>query len=630
MFGVKMKKIMLVLIVLISFGRTVPPDNNERINKGASTSKELTEAEKCEIENYAEDAARLLVAEDIRGSNLTDMMNNRFHELEAFHDQIYSYSVLAEYGPQALIDMFRRMKRLRFYNTQVINSIKRIIIKACNEHFNYNLRYEYNNQTNMIIGREDISLSSSSHNCLCDTNYRERMILSEPFFPPAFQQPEITFQIFDSNTEVSVMEVSQYHIIPLSLISKFFEVWLIDELEDMPETNINGCVLTLISRLRRSIQKLFIVQVKNTELFSNNELYRIGLNILSNENYHFFEDLLRRASSWLSGNIFLGPQNRGPFNPHYNLNEHDSFRAFEFDVEPIIGRLQYEFLLLLFQDLQEFINGALEMNPLDRLLGGLDVFNSMAFMFVRFDITPMNSEQWIERLPTEEELGNVQSEHVRRILRTQTFWAIKKPNSRHPRSLTYYKYDIVHDLDNKVPSAMVELKYQWSKFIKDLFKMSVESHIQGESLIWSCNLTRLFTNYLVRKSNTINTNYLTCESFDRYLYSKISKSKDWFQCNEDKNLLAEVEWCSAWRRYNLSNFKAKPDSKDVKILIDWLTLAIKLKECKNWEYNSVKLKKYTFHRTTKSGSVIDTTLCFLSSFGSLVFTLKSDCQKIFA
>lgn len=102
-----MTQILVVILVLISFGTTVlspDPMNNEGINEGASTSRELTRAEICEIENYAIDTIRLLLAEDIEGRNLTDMLNNRFHELAAFHDQIRSYYSLAEFGAQRITD----------------------------------------------------------------------------------------------------------------------------------------------------------------------------------------------------------------------------------------------------------------------------------------------------------------------------------------------------------------------------------------------------------------------------------------------------------------------------------------------------------------------------------------------
>lgn len=100
----------------------------------------------------------MLLAEDIGGSDLTEM-NNRFHELEAFHDQVHSYNLLAEYGAQDISDMSRRMRRIRSYNLKLVNGIKLIILKACDHHFNFDIWYRYDNQTSTIVSGENISFA---------------------------------------------------------------------------------------------------------------------------------------------------------------------------------------------------------------------------------------------------------------------------------------------------------------------------------------------------------------------------------------------------------------------------------------------------------------------------------------
>lgn len=44
------------------------------------------------------------------------------------------------------------------------------------------------------------------------------------------------------------------------------------------------------------------------------------------------------------GNIFIGPRHRGPLDPGYETTNdmETSYRSFEFDSEPIIGRERYE------------------------------------------------------------------------------------------------------------------------------------------------------------------------------------------------------------------------------------------------------------------------------------------------
>lgn len=65
---------LFMILISISFASASPqiiPNNNERINEGASTSQELSKYEKCEIQSYAEDLARLLLSEDINGAKFS-------------------------------------------------------------------------------------------------------------------------------------------------------------------------------------------------------------------------------------------------------------------------------------------------------------------------------------------------------------------------------------------------------------------------------------------------------------------------------------------------------------------------------------------------------------------------------
>lgn len=271
-----------------------------------------------------------MIAEDLNGGNLTEMMNSdRFSELQAFHDHIYSYYFLAEFGIQQFTDANLRERRRNYYVSSLIRALIITIAKSCNSHFCYKLWYEYDSETNTIQGRENISYRFTENDCLC-YNYQERLILSEPFVPPSLQRPETTVQIFINDSEVSLLDVQQYHVIPLPLISRFFQIWLSGDSLDFPENQFTGCLRVLIGRLRRSMQKLLIVQMRNSQAFSDEEWYTIRSN-LESSNANFFTELFRRRNSWLRGNIFLGPRNRGPFSPEFEMPAALTLTAFEID-----------------------------------------------------------------------------------------------------------------------------------------------------------------------------------------------------------------------------------------------------------------------------------------------------------
>lgn len=87
-------------VLFVFFEITHQQNDNQRINEGASTSRDggLSECEKCKISSYAETIVRLMLAEDRDGGDLTDLVNNHFDALQAFHDEVFSYFYLAEHG----------------------------------------------------------------------------------------------------------------------------------------------------------------------------------------------------------------------------------------------------------------------------------------------------------------------------------------------------------------------------------------------------------------------------------------------------------------------------------------------------------------------------------------------------
>lgn len=105
------------------------------------------------------------------------------------------------------------------------------------------------------------------------------------------------------------------------------------------------------SIVQKLLQKLLIVQSKNSSKFSGSELH-ISSNVLFNENQNFFENLL--GQSWFRRNLSLGPLNRGIFNAELNRHKRQFYTAFKFDIEPKISKTEYQQMLILYNKLMNF------------------------------------------------------------------------------------------------------------------------------------------------------------------------------------------------------------------------------------------------------------------------------------
>lgn len=641
-----MWKVWCIFLALIYFEKVSSMDN-ERINEGASTSTELSECERCEIFGYAESMVRLMLAEDVSAGNLTDVMNNHFDELIAFHDEIFSTLVIAEHGARIDSDVTRRNKRLELYNHYIRKMILETIQKACSEHFHLKLWYEYDADRNLILIRENVSFSLSnqqnnpSGNCLCE-NERERNILSESFSVPEIYHPRSILQFNVHGEEISVMETVPYHIIPSTLISNFFRVWLSDEDSTYVSAIFSDCVLTLFGRIRRTLQKLLLVQMKNTLIFSNEDRLNIAVNVQSNENGTFFAEMFARAYTWLDGNIFLGPRDRGLFNPEFQKNGQELNRAFEKNAEPIIGARHYEESFELFHELMIFVLQAPMLYPFEKLLKGLQLYNSMAAVLVRYDITLLDIEQWEFREPFDEELSEVPPQ-LRKEMKTKKYWAIKKLPRRSSRSVNYI-YEILETPKSTMFMTMTRSNRVWSEFVTDFLKISMETRSQNKLPLWSCNFTRLFNDYLFNKVKSADISCPLCASFDEYLYSKISHLREWQSCNN--GTIVSKKWCQAWKRISKNlifkidhlNFKSGAQNKfskmrsssylkDVETLIQWLSSKVDIHECQKANYNDVISARKPFQPQKISTSVFGYLLCdFEISTSAIV--LKKRLSKI--
>lgn len=515
------------------------------------------------------------------------------------------------------------------------------VSSTCSEHFRIQIWYEYDREKDVVLTKENYICLST--NCLF-YNYEEQALLSESVLLPSIRRPKLTLQFDIEGNEAHVHEVTPYHIIPLSLITKFFQLWQSNESEDTRQTYSNGCVFTLIGRLRRSLRKLLMVQMKNMNAFSDEDRHNIAVNVQTNENDTFFAEMFGRAHSWLNGNIFLGPRNRGPFHPEFQKNEEELLRAFEFDSEPIIGSQHYEESFLLHSELIRFVSEAPEMTLLDKLLKGFDIYYTTTFVLVRYDMTRMDIEKWELREPTDDELLEVRTAQLRREMRTERYWDIKKQPRRFSRSADHL-YETAQGLQRTIPATKDELKYLWSEFLLDIMKISINDRIQGESFTWSYNLSRLYEDFLFRMSDTADTS--TCASFDEYLYSKISSSDDWISCNNEKPLQSASKWFLAWRRImskscvefilivekskGFCNYRIPPSKSyfsDVETLMQWLSSKISLTECKKKKVHQLILPLNHYQPLQKTGSVVEIGLCYMTT---LITALSSanDCYNAF-
>lgn len=642
-----MKSFILTSLILTFVKISYQQDDYESMDEGASSSSSsssadgLTGQEKCEIWGYAESLVRLMMAEDRDGGDLNDLMNNDFEALRAFHDEIVSYFLLAERGPHGITDRFHREERLEQMAMFIHSYVTETIENACNEHYRGKLFYHYDRRRNIIVVRDSISFSSN--NCLCE-NHEERWSLRTPLVLPEFNVTEIINQYVINQNYVSREETTQYHIIPLTLISRFFQTWLSNEETYPANIPFNNCVRTLVGRLRRSMQKFILVKLKRSLGFSSVSDVNIGKFFINNN--FFSVQVLGRADGFLNGNIFLGPSHRGLSDPNFRSIDEEMLEAFEYDAVSIVGESHYANLFFLFTELRDFVMEAPEMRTIQRLLRGFQEFIELQSRMTLYDITTMNRDQWEQRLPNGEELEKVDTDEIRKLLRNRTFWAIKK-RRRFTRSEDNY-FSIKKGMNNKKMAKKGHLRRRWSEFISDLMEISLEARSHDESPVWFCDFTCLYNDYLFNYSKKINSDCLHCKNFGDYSYSKVSDSKDWYNCNIYEKMTLKTDWCQAWLRI-MSNSDLKinfVDSnkrksykklinrsesylQDIKTIIFWLSSKFKAYEIQEKESCFVKLKPYNRYQALKKYSdPIDLSVCYLSTMMT-AWKYWQDCKETF-
>lgn len=247
----------------------------------------------------------------------------------------------------------RRKTRLQFFLLHLRKAILQTLFTTFAQHYHHTLRYEYDSYRRTILVREFISTNNNSNDCLCG-HYQERTILNQPFLLPNRIPSNVAYQLNSNSHEVSVFETSQYHIIPLPLIERFFREWLTGPTDNAMHANFNGCMNTLYGRLKRSMQKILLARLKKTNQISNDVWYRLGVSFQSQGDDQVYSEIFAHADTWLRGNIFLGPRNRGPFDPRFDTDEETASDAFEMGSSPILGEDRYHDLLDLFYRLYSF------------------------------------------------------------------------------------------------------------------------------------------------------------------------------------------------------------------------------------------------------------------------------------
>lgn len=286
------------------------------------------------------------------------------------------------------------------------------------------------------------------------------------------------------------------------------------------------------------------------------------------------------------------------------------------------------------------------MDTVERLVDGFNLFFSMTILLNKYDLTIMNLDQWEERAPTDEELAEVEDENLRKALKNQKFWAIKKEPKRSSRSIKHSFNFAVRPKKEKIFLEQ-NSKHRWTEFVVDLMKLSLVPR-ETEPFTWLCNFTCFFNDYLFDYAGKNETDHSTGVSFDQFLYSKILPSIDWRRCNNYEEIKPKKEWCVAWKRImansdirinftdiNKNNVRfrnrkqrSKSYLQDIETLVDWFSLKIEFSKCEKTKQELIKLQYVPFQVKKDTSHLFDVTMCY---FPTLVTATRAwhDCLKFF-
>lgn len=525
-------KLNLFIIIIVNYIQS-SSQQSDRINDGASISRDNPtrneDLEECELIGIAESLIFKLIARDANEADLTEMVENNegFKELEAFDKAVRSDFIDATYGTRRTTVLTRQRLRLKNFIIHVRSLILQKFRDVCTAHFRSQLMSRYDAERELIVVIENY-LFSENQPCLCANDReheRERLILNSPFSPNNYlqfdQQFDLVYQLETHMNRQQVTELSVYHIIPIQLISQFFQIWLSDESTTVTDPDLNVCVITLFNRLKRSMRKLFLVNI--IKLYGSS---RIPIDVNSRT---FFSEAVELTHGMLSGNIVLAPVNRGPFSPQFHRTGDELMNAIESNLEPIIGSLHHRDSLRLSQLLRDFNARASTWTPVTRFINGMSRFFTLYAALYQYDITTFNIEEWLLRRPTDEDLSNIpgMTEDLKEELKNQDFWDVKKPDGRSKRSV--------------FEKSVNYLKQYFTRFILDTMEIHTTKSTQQKEFVWTCNFTCLLNDYRKLYSNKDKNDEL-CDSFSSYLYSTISARTDWRDCNNLKKFGPKPKW----------------------------------------------------------------------------------------
>lgn len=581
----------LIFLLTISISLVNPnPVNNYKVNEGASTSSapqegELTKEEKCELDGYAKNIVFLTFANDIHGGDLRDMVDNRYDELEAYVDFMESYYYFANYGAnfyrkKSFELLPNHKQRIQYLQERVFARVTEILYQACSQHFHQEFAYIYNREDGSFTTWENIMVNSGS--CLC--SYADKMgsygckdMRRQKSRTLKLQAgTDRPYKFLSTDMRAGQINLSQHHIIPLSLIAKFFRIWMSNGVPPSPGRNVqmNDCINILHSRLRRSVAKVMVHKVNMLNAASGGR-YLVSYDIYDVVKDHFFTEFFKSLFAHSSGgNTVIGPSDRGPLDPSSAM---PSDEAFEEDFLPLIGQQHWDEMHSLHRRLMKYVKEAPTATAYDRMQSGVELFGVMMITFQRYDITMFNENQWEERELNPVELSKLSEKAKRRYI-GKKFWSVKNFFSRSKRS-------VGQSLD-KCYSIESFSQQRWNDFFVDIMESLMESYSLDKSPTWSCILNRMYFDYVFSSSNSSEDDCMDL-GFGSYLYKIASRNRSWHKCINFDDSEEPQKWCLAWRRimlnsdvgsgnYRNNGTRSKSFHQDTEMMISWLLVQVSM------------------------------------------------------
>lgn len=597
-------KLRILLFLFFTFTKTICGQGNSIVPTAAAQedSDQLNDPDFCLLDRYAEYISNLLVGENLNDElDSADNVDERMVEIDVFSRQIETIFTLATRGADNSDNLQAGPSRpdqirVRYVSTRIVRRLIEIYYSTSSVPYREEISYRYNLEDRTFTYNHrirDIPRNSLLSNQGDASSYEHDFAVqyqSPVFFLSSSRSRP--FVVTHLGTTPDGVELVKHHIIPRVLIMKFLKLWLNNYRTTEPSSSAEFLDrVTIFHRLKQSIQKIMIYYIKKFHVASRETTINYDPRLLAVDDDYFFQAVESFLTNSAGGNIFIGPNDRGPLDPSYGT-ENDfqrALRAFEYNCEPIIGSGRYQEMHNLFNSLLNYVTIARTLSGLDRMTQGAELVITMVLTIERYGQTNYDESNWIRRTLRPKELSKV-PKLSRRVYKTQKFSAIIESQDRSKRSLT--------DLNKLYPTEKcfsIEdySKKQWSNFISDSAKNVLESQASGESVIWEHNFNELyFIQWFRSLKNESKDADCVNKNFDTYLYSKISKSSEWRECISFTEPKEPENWCQAWRRIMLnsdinnhwSNVK-KPIvyHTDTNILLDWLSKKI------TGEHEEVKL-----------------------------------------